>query len=123
MSTLRVWEAYKKDNEICPVEDDWVIIKTSYCTRQKDGLKRYTTYFNTQNTQYLWINNIAVCEYIGKDSDEHSNLDPHMHSKYNDEPYRAQDKAAMSEALKMKEQNPELSSSTIMTFVMLFKMP
>ena len=94
---------YKKGNEICPVEDDWVIIKTSYCTRQKDGLKRYTTYFNTQNTQYLWINSIAVCEYIGKDLDEHSNLDPHMRSKYKDEPYRAQDKAAMSEALKMKE--------------------
>ena len=88
--------SYKpKDSTVAlPVQDDWIVIWTQYCSRKvKDQLRRNVTYFETRNPSYLWMNSIALIEYIGDDKDVYSSTRPHGHMRFRGEPHRRQDKA------------------------------
>ena len=81
---------YKDKGEVTDCKEDWIIIWRYHCSRKVNDSKltRFTTYFETKNPEFIWLNQIALAEYIGEDGDEASNIKLHGNALKNEGPFR-----------------------------------
>ena len=93
---------YKENGVVHPVKDEWIILWTNYAIRSNDKLKRDVTYIITNNPELLWMNQIALVEYTGIDSDEFSSKRPHGNRIQLGEPHIRQRKDLIDHATEMR---------------------
>jgi hypothetical protein len=96
---------YMFENVPTPCPDDWIVVWSYQSTREFEGnqLKRHCTYFITQNSEYLWLNEIALVEYIGVDTDLISNELPHGNSLREGSAFARTGKDIIAESLHYSE--------------------
>ena len=96
---------YMFENVPTPCPDDWIIVWSYQSTRDFEGnqLKRHSTYFITKNSEYLWLNQIALVEYIGVDTDLVSNELPHGNSLREGSAFARTGKDIIAESLHYSE--------------------
>ena len=96
---------YKNEkNEDVVVNENWIIHWSARCERKKLNavLKRKVTYFITKCPEYLWLNKMALVEFTGVDSDEHSNEKPHANDFYKGDAYQRTSKAVIANGVDLK---------------------
>ena len=104
ISTKNKSFTYKKDHQVHVCSGNWIILWQAYNNRPgSNDLNRSVTYFVTQNSDYLWLNKIALVEYTGIDDDLISSELPHGGSLYNGDPLRRVQKPLLREAVKLRQ--------------------